>query len=122
MSSIHSSDWYEHAIVCADHCVLRHLDSQQDEEWDPELDEDPTKNAPVPDAVGVPGAVTPSKMTGQRPSFAPDGPTPMRKSVPGTKDEEVDAGAILPGYGFQGLKVTEVRPPSSLLPPRAPAP
>ena len=48
-------------------------------------------------------------MTGQRPSFAPGGPTPMRTSVPGTKDEEVDAGDVLPGYGFQGLKVTEVR-------------
>ena len=33
----------------------------------------------------------------------------MRKSIPGTKDEEVDAGDILPGYGFQGVKVTEVR-------------
>ena len=58
--------------------------------------------------------MTPAKMTGQRPSFAPGGPTPMRKSVPGTKDEEVDAGEVLPGYGFQGLKVTEVRRTSAL--------
>jgi len=78
-----------------------------DEEWDPELDEDPTRHAPVSEVVGVPGALTPSKMTGQRPSFAPGGTTSMRKSVPGTKDEEVDAGDVLPGYGFQGLKVTE---------------
>lgn len=78
------------------------------------MDEDPTKHAPVPEAIGVPGAMTPSKMTGQRPSFAPGGPTPMRESIPGTKDEEVDAGDVLPGYGFQGLKVTEVRRTSTL--------
>jgi len=108
---INSSDWYEH-----EHFIRRPLPNgpHQDEEWDPELDEDPTKNAPVSEVVGVPGVMVPSKITGQRPSFAPGGPTPMRESIPGTKDEEVDAGDILPGYGFQGLKVTEVRRTSAL--------
>lgn len=43
----------------------------------------------------------PLQMQGHKPSFAPTGPTPMRNP-----DEEVDAGEVLPGYGFQGLKVT----------------
>lgn len=73
------------------------------QDYDPELDGRVLAAQPV----GVPGAATPMEMTGHKPSRAPGGPTPMKKSgAPGTGDELLDAGDILPGYGFQGLKVT----------------
>lgn len=73
------------------------------EDYDPELDGKVLK-AP---AIGVPGAALPEQMQGHKPSFAPNGPTPMKKSgAAGTGEELVDAGDVLPGYGFQGLKVT----------------
>jgi SH3 domain-binding glutamic acid-rich protein len=67
------------------------------EEYDPDIDGKVLAAQPI----GVPGAAMPLQMQGHKPSFAPTGPTPMRNS-----DEEVDAGEVLPGYGFQGLKVT----------------
>lgn len=67
------------------------------EDYDPELD---GKVLPS-QAIGVPGALMPQQMQGHKPSFAPNGPTPMRKP-----EEEMDAGEVLPGYGLQGVKVT----------------
>ncbi|PVG00781.1 hypothetical protein CPB86DRAFT_728843 [Serendipita vermifera] len=73
------------------------------EEWDPELEGKTLRAQPV----GVPGAAMPAEMTGHKPSFAPDGPTPMRKSgAPGTGDEVVDAGEVFNGYGLQGVEIT----------------
>src|ERR1700749_3049374 len=46
------------------------------EEWDDEIDGTPLAPS-IP--VGVPGAATPSQITGQRPSFAPNGPAPLQK-------------------------------------------
>ncbi|KAG9044142.1 hypothetical protein FS842_001569 [Serendipita sp. 407] len=76
---------------------------RQKEEYDADVDGKVLEAQPV----GIPGAVMPEQMTGHKPSFAPNGPTPMRKSGPaGSGEEIVDAGDVLPGYGFQGLKVT----------------
>jgi SH3 domain-binding glutamic acid-rich protein len=73
------------------------------EEYDPDLDGKTLRSQ----AIGVPGAAMPSEMTGHKPSFAPGGPTPMRKSgAPGTGDEVVDAGEVLSGYGLQGVEIT----------------
>ena len=61
------------------------------DEYDPAIDGKVLEAQPI----GVPGAVLPSAMTGHKPSFAPGGPTPMRKSGPkGSADEIVDAGEI----------------------------
>lgn len=73
------------------------------EDYDPDLDGKVLAAQPI----GVPGAALPLQMQGHKPSFAPTGPTPMKKSgEAGTGDELVDAGDALPGYGFQGLKIT----------------
>ncbi|KAG8817560.1 hypothetical protein FRC17_011174 [Serendipita sp. 399] len=76
---------------------------RQKEEYDADIDGKVLEAQPV----GIPGAVMPEQMTGHKPSFAPNGPTPIRKSGPvGSSDELVDAGDVLPGFGFQGLKIT----------------
>jgi hypothetical protein len=73
------------------------------EDYDPDLDGKVLAAQPI----GVPGAALPLQMQGHKPSFAPAGPTPMKKSGKvGTADELIDAGDALPGYGFQGLKIT----------------
>ena len=73
------------------------------QDYDPDLDGKVLAAQPI----GVPGAAMPLQMQGHKPSFAPNGPSPMKTSgAPGTGDELVDAGDVLPGYGFQGLKVT----------------
>ncbi|CCA72466.1 hypothetical protein PIIN_06401 [Serendipita indica DSM 11827] len=76
---------------------------RMNEDYNPEIDGKVLEAQPI----GVPGAVMPEAMTGQKPSFAPNGPTPIRKSGPkGSADELVDAGDVLPGFGFQGMMVT----------------
>lgn len=67
------------------------------EEYDPAIDGKVLASQPV----GVPGAALPMEMQGHKPSFAPTGPTPMKNA-----EDLVDAGDVLPGYGFQGLKIT----------------
>lgn len=46
--------------------------------------------------IGVPGVVTPEKITGQRPSFAPTGSKP----APAVREGEMDLGDHLEGYGL----------------------
>ncbi|KAF9510421.1 hypothetical protein BS47DRAFT_1300200 [Hydnum rufescens UP504] len=72
---------------------------RRNEEWDAELE---GHTAPVPQVTGVPGVMTPEKITGQRPSFAPEGSAP----TPAVREGELDMGVELSGYGLQGLKVT----------------
>ncbi|TDL28625.1 hypothetical protein BD410DRAFT_781140 [Rickenella mellea] len=70
-----------------------------DEEWDEELDAGRSSLPARP--VGVPGASTPQQVTGHKPSYAAT-PSPLRKGV-----KEMDMGEELPGFGLQGLKVTD---------------
>ncbi|KAF8328230.1 uncharacterized protein EI90DRAFT_3017858 [Cantharellus anzutake] len=70
-----------------------------DEDWDEAID---GKTLEAQPAIGVPGVVTPEKITGQKPSFAPAGSVP----IPAVREGEVDLGEVLEGYGLQGVKIT----------------
>ncbi|KAF8528005.1 hypothetical protein BU17DRAFT_38782 [Hysterangium stoloniferum] len=73
------------------------------ESWDDEIDGTPLKPS-IP--VGVPGASSPSHMTGHKPSFAVS-PSPLRSKTKGKGDDEFDIGEELVGFGLQGVKVSD---------------
>lgn len=65
---------------------------RRDEGWDSDIED----TGPAQQPIGVPGAMTPQQMTGQKPSFAPAGSVP----TPAVREGEMDMGVELSGYGL----------------------
>ena len=83
---------------------------RRNEEWNPLLDED--RPAPAAQIVGIPGAHTPSEMTPERlrATVKAGIPTnePRKGLIPVNKrTDEHDAGALFPGFGLSGHRVTQ---------------
>jgi len=75
------------------------------ETWNTVVDED--RPAPAVKPVGVPGAVPVSQMTPEhhKPRIFPKDPSTPLKPV--NKHSDFDIGSELPGYGLQGVRVTD---------------
>ena len=73
-------------------------------------DESEDRLAPPPQPIGVPGAASPLQMTPDRlkPQVLARPPSPLKAKVPVNKrEEELNMGQELEGFGLQGVNVTE---------------